>query len=84
MKYMPVTLTGTLPFFNGISIFLGVLLHRHLHGLVQGLQRQRGHDAVTPIVVFAAISAIVAGLLGAVLGWFNVVIMFPREVEKKY
>jgi hypothetical protein len=33
-------------------------------------------------VIFCAITAFVGGMLGAVLGWFNVAIMFPREVEK--
>ena len=37
---------------------------------------------VSAIVVFAAISAWLGGMLGAALGWFNVVILFPREVKR--
>jgi hypothetical protein len=83
MKYMPVTLTGTLPFFNGISIFLGVYFTGTFMGWFKDFNVSADMMGYA-VVVFAAISAILAGLLGAVLGWFNVVIMFPREVEKKY
>jgi hypothetical protein len=33
-------------------------------------------------IAFSAIAAIMGGLLGAFLGWFNVVILFPREVKR--
>jgi uncharacterized membrane-anchored protein YjiN (DUF445 family) len=37
-------------------------------------------DLLVPIVT--GIPAILAGLLGAFLGWFNVTILFPRPVTK--
>jgi hypothetical protein len=81
MKYMPVTLTGTLPFFNGVSVFLGVFFTGTFMGWFKDFNV--GADVIGYyVVVFAAISAILGGLLGAALGWFNVTIMFPREVNK--
>ncbi|MGZ6268827.1 MAG: DUF1097 domain-containing protein [Candidatus Limnocylindrales bacterium] len=81
MKWMPVTLTGTLPFFNGVSVFLGV----YFTGTFMTWFKDFSPSAdMLPyaIVIYAAISAILGGLLGAALGWFNVVILFPRQVEK--
>jgi hypothetical protein len=80
MKYMPVTLTGTLPFFNGISIFLGVYFTGSFMGWFKDFNVSADMMGYA-VVVFAALTAIVAGLLGAALGWFNVTIMFPREVR---
>jgi hypothetical protein len=80
MKYMPVTLTGTLPFFNGISIFLGVYFTGSFMGWFKDFNVSADMMGYA-VVVFAAITAIVAGLLGAALGWFNVTILFPREVK---
>jgi hypothetical protein len=81
MKYMPVTLTGTLPFFNGVSVFLGVYFTGSFMGWFKDFNV--GADVLPyAIVIFCAISAILGGLLGAFLGWFNVVILFPRPVAK--
>lgn len=80
MKYMPVTLTGTLPFFNGISIFLGVYFTGSFMGWFKDFNVSADMIGYA-VVVFAALTAIVAGLLGAALGWFNVTILFPREVK---
>ena len=80
MKYMPVTLTGTLPFFNGNSIFLGVYFTGSFMGWFKDFNVSADMMGYA-VVVFAAITAIVAGLLGAALGWFNVTILFPREVK---
>jgi Protein of unknown function (DUF1097) len=78
MKFMPVTGgAGTLPFFNGISMGLGTyfcLAYFTYGGL------NFGSDYLVPIVT--GIPAILAGLLGAFLGWFNVTILFPRAVTK--
>jgi hypothetical protein len=89
MKYMPVTGGGgTLPFFNGISMLLAVYF-AGLSGFNGGFGMTwfkdfnvTGDTLNYMLPVFCAIAAILAGLLGAFLGWFNVVILFPREVKK--
>ncbi len=72
MRWMGPTRTGTLPFFNGISMTLGVLFTGAFETAV-------GPDvdaALLPLV--AGVGAALAGLLGACLGWFNVAILFTR------
>jgi hypothetical protein len=82
MKWMAVTGgAGTLPFFNGVSVFLGVYFTGTFLGWFHDFNI--GTDTIGyAIVVFAAISAWLGGMLGAALGWFNVVILFPREVKR--
>jgi hypothetical protein len=82
MKWMPVTGgPGTLCFFNGVSVFLGVYFTGSFMTWFKDFNI--GADVIQYwIVIFCALTAIVAGLLGCVLGWFNVVILFPREVKK--
>jgi hypothetical protein len=76
MKYFPVTQAGTLPFFNGISMGLGVFF-------TGAFTKAVGADIDPNLLpAVAAVGAILAGLLGAFLGWFNVVILFPRPVSK--
>ena len=75
MKWFPVTQTGTLPFFNGISMGLAVFF---TGAFVKAAPA--GMDA-NLLPALAAVGAILAGLLGAFLGWFNVVILFPRPVQ---
>jgi hypothetical protein len=81
MKWMAVTGgAGTLPFFNGISVFLGVYFTGSFLNWFKDFNI--GPDMIGyAIVIFAAISAILGGMLGAALGWFNVAILFPREVK---
>jgi hypothetical protein len=77
MKFMPVTGgAGTLPFFNGISMGLATFFVG-IYFTYGGLNVD---SLIVPIVT--GIPAILAGLLGAFLGWFNVTIMFPRVVTK--
>ncbi len=78
MRFARVTQVGTLPFFNGISMLLGVYF-THAYIAAAGLT----YDAATyatslEMPVMAGIGAALAGLLGAFLGWFNVVIMIRR------
>ena len=82
MKYMPVVGgANTLPFFNGVSVFLGVYFTGSFMGWFKDFNI--GADLMGyAIVIFAAISALLGGLLGAALGWLNVTILFPREVRK--
>jgi hypothetical protein len=74
MKWMPVTLAGMTPFFNGISMLLGVFF-------TAAFVKPFPAD-LDPVLLpaAAAVGAILAGILGAALGWFNVVIMFPHPV----
>jgi hypothetical protein len=75
MRWMPVTQIGTLPFFNGISMLLAVYFTGAFTKAVGS-----GVDAsLLPSV--AAVGAILAGLLGSFLAWFNVAIMFARPVS---
>ena len=77
MKWMPVTGgAGTLPFFNGISMGLATFFV----GIYFTYGGMKVDDLLVPIVT--GIPAILAGLLGAFLGWFNVTILFPRVVTK--
>ncbi|MGD0019339.1 MAG: hypothetical protein ABSD62_08830 [Candidatus Limnocylindrales bacterium] len=81
MKWVPVTLTGTLPFFNGITMFLAC----YFTGTFLGWFKDFNVSADTlpyAIVAYCAITAFLGGMLGAFLGWFNVVIMFPRPAKK--
>ncbi|HEY6014516.1 MAG TPA: DUF1097 family protein [Candidatus Limnocylindrales bacterium] len=72
MRWMGPTRTGTLPFFNGISMTLGVLFTGAFETAV-------GPDVDAVLLpAVAGIGAALAGLLGAALGWFNVAIMFTR------
>ena len=77
MKFFPVTQAGSLPFFNGISMTLATYFIGYI-GAVAYWQYggiDVGNDYLVPVV--SAIPAALAGLLGAALGWFNVVIMKP-------
>ena len=77
MKFLPVTGgAGTLPFFNGISMGLATFFV----GIYATYGGIKVDDILMPIVT--GIPAILAGLLGAALGWFNVTILFPRQVTK--
>lgn len=64
---------GSLPYFNGISMLLAVYF-------------TQSYPAVTnPLLQpwMAALWAILSGWLGALLGWFNVAITFPKPVKSK-
>jgi hypothetical protein len=80
MKYLPVTGgPGGLPFFNGISMGLAMFF-TGLYFTYGGITISKDYDFLLPLVT--AIPAILAGMLGAFLGWFNIAIMFPRPVAK--
>jgi Protein of unknown function (DUF1097) len=76
MRWFPVTQTGTLPYYNGISVTLGVFFT----GAYSGAVAPDIDTALLPAV--AGVGALLAGLLGAFLGWFNVTILFPRPVSE--
>lgn len=70
MRYSPTLGKGSLCYFNGISMLLGVYFTKSYPGLTDSLLLQ-------PWV--AALWTILSGFLGAALGWFNVTITFPRK-----
>jgi len=81
MKYLPVTQTGSLPFFNGITMFLACYFTGTYLGWFKDFSI--GADMMPyAVVIFAAFTAWLGGMLGAALGWFNVTIMFPRAVNE--
>lgn len=75
MKYVPILAENTLPFFNGISMGLAV----YFTGAFVAPFSDTLSTYLLPTV--AGVGALLAGLLGAFLGWFNVAIMFPRPVR---
>lgn len=77
MRWLAPTRTGTLPFFNGISMTLGVLFT----GAFEAAAGPGADALLLPLV--AGVGAALAGLLGAFLGWFNVAIMFTRPEPGK-
>ncbi len=80
MKYLPVTDgQGGLPFFNGISMGLATFF-TGLYVTYGGFSVSADFNYLLPLLT--AVPAILAGMLGAFLGWFNIVIMFPRPVAK--
>jgi hypothetical protein len=72
MKFFPVLGKGSLPYFNGISMLLAVYFTASYP------HASTWDPLVQPFI--AAGWAIVAGLLGCLLGWFNVTITFPHKV----
>ena len=79
MKYLPFTAgPGGLCFFNGISMGLATFFVS-LYAGYGGMAVPAGLEYLTPVIT--TIPAILAGLLGAFLGWFNVVIMTPWSKE---
>ncbi len=75
MRYSKTLQAGSLPYFNGISMLLGV----YFTGAYPTTAFTT--DAhLLPLV--AALWAILGGVLGAALGWFNVTITFPRPVSR--
>lgn len=79
MKYMPVTQTGSLPFFNGISMMLAVYFTGAFPTALFGVDPATQKELLPAL---AGLWAILAGFLGAFLGWFNVTITFPHPVAK--
>jgi hypothetical protein len=71
---LPLSTTATLPFFNGVSLMLGIYFtDAFLAAAPAGMDA-----ALEPLV--AAIGTMLACLLGCFLGWFNVLILFRTPV----
>lgn len=75
MRYLPFTNgPGGLPFFNGISMGLATFFVGS-YTSYGGLGLSKTLDFLSPLIT--SIPAVLSGLLGALLGWFNIVIMTP-------
>jgi hypothetical protein len=77
MKFMPFTQgLGSLPYFQGIALTLGAYFTGQYAGLF-------GHVDPVALPVVCALASLLAMLWGAFLGWFNIVILFPRVVHSR-
>ncbi len=72
MRFSTTLQAGSLAFFNGISMLLAVYLTESFPAASFTTE-----PVLLPLV--AGVWTILAGLLGAGLGWFNVTITFPRQ-----
>jgi hypothetical protein len=77
VRWVPLPLFGSasLPFFNGVSMMLGVLFTSAFITAAPA-----GVDPILEPAV-AAVGAGLAGLLGGFLGWFNVTILFQVPTD---
>ncbi len=73
MRWVPLFQEASLAYFNGMAMMLGVYFTGSFPDIVSS-------PAVIPIV--AGVWTILVGWLGAIFGWFNVTITFPKEVEE--
>jgi hypothetical protein len=71
MKYFKVFQTGSLPYFNGLSMLLAVYF--------TGAHPDFTTNAYV-LVLLSGAYALAGGYLGWIIGWFNVTITFPRKV----
>ena len=72
MRYVPLFQEASLAYFNGMAMMLAVYFTGSFPSLNAG-------PVLVPVI--AGLWAILCGWFGAFLGWFNVTITFPREVE---
>ena len=75
MKFVKMFQTGSLVYFNGMSMCLAVIFT----GSTPKLDFVVAHPQSATFI--AALWCIAMGWFGAILGWFNVVILFPKEVK---
>jgi hypothetical protein len=77
LRFVPLDLFGSasLPHFNGVSMMLGVFF--------TGAWLSAAPEGMSPLLepALAAVGAMLAGLLGCFLGWFNVTILFRVPSE---
>jgi hypothetical protein len=76
MKFFKTFQVGSLAYFNGMSMCLAVIF--------TGAAPKIGLVAAHPqaATYWAAVWCIAMGWFGAILGWFNVTILFPKEVKQ--
>jgi hypothetical protein len=76
MKYFKTFQVGSLAYFNGMSMTLAVIFT----GSTPKLDFIGAHPQSATFI--AALWCIAMGWFGAILGWLNVVITFPKEVQE--
>lgn len=76
MKYFKTLQVGSLAYFNGMSMTLAVIFT----GSTPKLNFVAAHPQSATFI--AALWCIAMGWFGAILGWLNVVITFPKEVQE--
>jgi hypothetical protein len=69
----PFASTG-LPLFNGVALTLGIFFTGTYWHLFET-------SSLYVIALLSSLTAIAAGIMGSIVGWFNVVITFPRKVS---
>ena len=74
MKYFTVFQTGSLAYFNGLSMLLAVYF--------VGAHPDFTSNAYV-LVLLSGAYALAGGYLGWFIGWFNVTITFPRPIAPK-
>jgi hypothetical protein len=65
-----------LPLFNGVALTLGVFFTGTYWPLFETTN-------LYAIALLSSLTAIAAGIMGGVVGWFNMVITFPRKATSK-
>lgn len=77
MKFHPMFQTGTLPYFNGISMYLALYFGGIAPGA--GAGPLTGNPVIDPWILWLWTS--LAGIFGGFLGWLNVQLTFPKVIK---
>jgi hypothetical protein len=76
MKFHEIFNKGSLPYFNGLSMYLAF----YFSGLKAGFGAGplTGNPFIDPWILW--IWVVLAAILGSILGWFNILITFPKKI----
>ncbi|MFP3144741.1 MAG: DUF1097 family protein [Caldisphaera sp.] len=78
MKFHPVLQTGSLPYFNGISMYLALYFGGIKPGA--GAGPLTGDPFIDAWILWIWVT--LAGIFGGFLGWLNVQLTFPKKVKR--
>lgn len=78
MRFHPLFQQGSLPYFNGISMYLAFYFSGLRPGA--GAGPLTGDPFIDPWILWIWVS--LAGIFGGFLGWLNVFLTFPKKVVK--
>ena len=76
MDYVKIFQSGSLAYFNGMTMCIATVFS----GAAPKIDFVAAHPQAATF--WAAIWCVAMGWFGAFLGWFNIVILFPREVKQ--